>query len=282
MWHVQTRLWNSGSSFFLHILSQALSEKNFWCWLKGSNTFIWSQGSLHENFQRWIPDKLSSEHKALPCFAIWALWLSRNKMLFQDFSLSIEQVAHSIRLSYREIWKAPQKILWPLKHPESNSSFAWGFFDRACQGTPGKCGAGMILHVSSLHYFSLKHGAGTRTDNRAGTCALWLLLKTDADKGIKELQVLGNSKLLMVWANGKCQLSNLNLGPILLRVLEVKQHFDFISFTHIYREFNTKADSLSKDALSLQEGSLLLQEFKGHDLLAVSHSSPFWQIVNLP
>lgn len=87
--------------------------------------------------------------------------------------------------------------------------------------------------------------------------------------------MLGNSKLLMVWANGKCQLSNLNLGPILLRVLEVKQHFDFISFTHIYREFNTKADSLSKDALSLQEGSLLLQEFKGHDLLAVSHSSPF-------
>jgi ribonuclease HI len=40
-----------------------------------------------------------------------------------------------------------------------DSSFAWGFFDGACQGTPGKCGAGVVLHFSSLHFFSLKYGA---------------------------------------------------------------------------------------------------------------------------
>ena len=43
--------------------------------------------------------------------------------------------------------------------------------------------------------------------------------------------------------------------------------FDLISFTQIYRIFNSKVDSLSKVALSLQEGSMMIQEYRGVNLL---------------
>ena len=86
--------------------------------------------------------------------------------------------------------------------------------------------------------------------------------------------MLGDSKLLIDWENGKCRPTHLALGPIVPRVLEVKLQFEFISFSHIYREFNSKADTLSKDALSLQEGTLLAQEFRA-DLLSENLCSIF-------
>lgn len=58
-------------------------------------------------------------------------------------------------------------------------------------------------------------------------------MKRAADKGTKKLQVLGDSKLLMDWTNGKCKITNMALGPTMNRVLDVKNHFDSISFTHL-------------------------------------------------
>jgi hypothetical protein len=46
------------------------------------------------------------------------------------------------------------------------------------------------------------------------------------------------------------------------RVPDVKSRFEFISFTHIFRKFNSKADFISKSALSLQ------QEYEGDNLLS--------------
>jgi hypothetical protein len=92
------------------------------------------------------------------------------------------------------------------------------------------------------------------------------------------LQVLGDSTLLMDWEIGLCQISNLNIGPIMHIVLELSNIFYFISFKHIYREFNTKVDLLSKDALSLQKGILEAQEFRGEDHFVVSSISIFFNL----
>ena len=66
------------------------------------------------------------------------------------------------------------------------------------------------------------YGAGEGTNNRADTYALWMLLKAAVEKGIRTLQVLGDSKLLIDWENGRSQISNLNLNPILELILELK------------------------------------------------------------
>ena len=53
-------------------------------------------------------------------------------------------------------------------------------------------------------------------------------------------------------------------------------HFDLISFTQIYRIFNSKFDSLSEVALSLQEGSTMIPEYKGANLLFEKIAIVLW------
>ena len=89
-----------------------------------------------------------------------------------------------------------------LKEPKIDYSYPWGFFDGVCQGTPGMCGAGEIFLLNNLHYFLLKHGAVQGTNSRAKFYALWILMKTAVEKGVSKMQVLGDSKILMDWANG--------------------------------------------------------------------------------
>jgi hypothetical protein len=152
----------------------------------------WIKGTLLGSSHSWISDEFVLEHKALPYFFLWSLWLSRNKMFFRDIPLNIAQMAHSIKLSYREHWKAPpSKLPRSLMHPVINTSFAWGFFDGPCQNTPGKYGARVIVHIFSMHFISLKYGASPGSNNRAKLLAMWLLLKTATGKRIKKLQVLG-------------------------------------------------------------------------------------------
>jgi hypothetical protein len=62
----------------------------------------------------------------------------------------------------------------------------------------------------------------------------------------------------MEWTNGKSNISILELGPILDRIMENKLIFEEVSFAHVYGEFNHKVDHLSKEALVLEEGCLLV------------------------
>ena len=66
------------------------------------------------------------------------------------------------------------------------------------------------------------YGEGEGTNNRADTYALWMLLKAAVEKGIRTLHVVYDSKLLIDWENGRSQISNLNLNPILELILELK------------------------------------------------------------
>jgi len=54
------------------------------------------------------------------------------------------------------------------------------------------------------------------------------------DKKVKRLWVFGDSKILN-WENGKSNISKLELGIILNRIMENKLIFEEISFAHVYR-----------------------------------------------
>jgi hypothetical protein len=58
----------------------------------------------------------------------------------------------------------------------------------------------------------------------------------------KRALLLGDSKLVMDWANDEVQISIIVLEPILERMLEIKALFEEVSFAHVFREFNHKAD----------------------------------------
>jgi len=51
------------------------------------------------------------------------------------------------------------------------------------------------------------------------------------------------------------------------RIIQIRDTFTNISVHHLYREHNVTADSLSKDGLNLEEGSLMYREVSVPDTL---------------
>ena len=77
---------------------------------------------------------------------------------------------------------------------------------------------------------------------------LRLLLLFTLEQGYLSLQVFGDSMLVIEWEKENVQCHVMILLPILKEVIRLKQQFNHISFTHVYRERNRVADQLSKDA----------------------------------
>jgi ribonuclease HI len=75
------------------------------------------------------------------------------------------------------------KIARILKDPVIDFTKAWGFFDGACQGTPGMCDAGALIFLDKHYFFSIKYGVGQGTNNREEFFALWVLMKFVANQG---------------------------------------------------------------------------------------------------
>ena len=56
------------------------------------------------------------------------------------------------------------------------------------------------------------------TKNKNGLYVMWILLKVAQDQQVKNLQVLGDSKMIIEWANGRNQIINMDLIPIMEEV----------------------------------------------------------------
>jgi ribonuclease HI len=89
-----------------------------------------------------------------------------------------------------------------------NHLVAWGFFDGACQGPDRSCGVGFILHLSELHFISGKANLGQGTNNLGEFKALFNLLKIVVLRNISNLQVFGDSKLVIDWMKKEAQVTN--------------------------------------------------------------------------
>ena len=77
---------------------------------------------------------------------------------------------------------------------------------------------------------------------------------------MKRLQLLGDSKKVVDWANGRVQINAPHLQYMMAAIRDLVTSFKSVSFEHIYRELNMEADSLSKLALALQPGIIEVEE----------------------
>lgn len=71
-----------------------------------------------------------------------------------------------------------------------------------------------------------------------------------------ELLLLGDSKTTIDWLNGLVEFKVAALECWKMRTTEATLQFRKLIFTHIYREENREADSLSKRALHLPPGQI--------------------------
>jgi len=90
--------------------------------------------------------------------------------------------------------------------------------------------------------------------------ALRSLMMVALTKEIRQLQVFRDSQPEINWLNYSQQIHNVALQPSALQVKENASQFKVINFTHIYRELNMDADSLSKQGPPQDPGFLWLEE----------------------
>lgn len=102
----------------------------------------------------------------------------------------------------------------------------------------------ILIYIQN--YVTFKEGFDEGTNNFAKLSALRLLLTKALEWGVNQLQIFRDSKIIINWANGFQHCHIVRLMPLLEEVLNLKQHFDFISLTHVYKEINSLADRLPR------------------------------------
>ncbi len=124
-------------------------------------------------------------------------------------------------------------------------------FDGCSKSNPGIAGAGAVIYKFNKEISSkIQFVGNSSTNNEAEYTGLIIGLKDAINLGIKELTVEGDSLLIINQMNGIYKVKSENLIELYKEATKLKSQFDYISFTHIYRSSNKRADELSNLAIS--------------------------------
>jgi ribonuclease HI len=124
------------------------------------------------------------------------------------------------------------------------------FTDGAARGNPGPAGAGAVI-VNADGHIVAKVGKflGDSTNNVAEYMGLILGLKRAKAMGIKELDVLADSELMVKQLNGEYAVKAEHLKPLHLEAESLLKAFPDVTVRHIPREENSAADAMSNRAI---------------------------------
>jgi ribonuclease HI len=122
-------------------------------------------------------------------------------------------------------------------------------FDGCSKGNPGPAGIGAVISKSGAEEWCGCQFIGNKTNNQSEYSALILGLKEALSRNIKQLQVYGDSLLVINQVTGKFNVKNVLLQELNKEAMTLIGKFDYIVFNHVYRQFNKRADQLSNLAL---------------------------------
>ncbi len=127
------------------------------------------------------------------------------------------------------------------------------FTDGAARGHPGPAGAGAVI-ISPEGHVVAKVGKylGETTNNVAEYTGLILGLKRAKAMGLRELEVLADSELLVKQLSGEYAVKADHLAPLHQEAKTLLAAFDVVEVRHIPREENGAADEMSNRAIDLR------------------------------
>lgn len=124
-------------------------------------------------------------------------------------------------------------------------------FDGCSKSNPGIAGAGAVIYKFNKEISAkIQFVGNSATNNVAEYTGLIIGLKEAINLGIKTLVVEGDSMLVIKQMKGEYMVKSVNLINLYNEAKEIEKMFDFITFKHIYRENNKRADELSNLAIS--------------------------------
>eukprot|EP00253_Pinus_taeda_P027254 PITA_27254 len=225
--------------------------KSVWDSFATPKTPVPSFNSVADLFTSWkqhYPQKIPQKSfwnriwSAIPKYVCWQIWLARNQQIFnEEWRLRDKE-------DYYQNWWRSQKI-----HTT--------FFDGASKGNPGTAGAGGVIYSldgdrKDIFYW----GLGQKSNNQAELLGLLKVCQIARDKGVKKLQVFGDSELIIKNLNTGDRFNNPSLNKILGRLKRVLQFFDSCKFYHILRNLNSEADKMANKGSAIMKGLIFVNE----------------------
>jgi len=123
------------------------------------------------------------------------------------------------------------------------------YFDGASRGNPGPGGIGWCLVTADGIVAEGGERIGTVTNNQAEYAALIRALEAADEYGFDEIDVRGDSQLIVKQVRGEWNANDPELREKRVRVRELLERFDRWSIGHVPREINERADDLANEAL---------------------------------
>ena len=127
------------------------------------------------------------------------------------------------------------------------------YFDGASRSNPGPASyGGVIIDPQNKEYYVYNQYIGKQTNNVAEYLGLFEGLRICQAFDIKNVEIYGDSKLVIQQVKGNWKVKSPNLIPIHHAITELlnEKTFDEISFNHVLRKYNKRADELANMALN--------------------------------
>jgi len=123
------------------------------------------------------------------------------------------------------------------------------YFDGACRGNPGPSAVGWVIVSGDGIVAEGGHTIGRATNNQAEYEALIEGVSVARDYGFDEVDVRGDSELIVKQVRGEWDTNDPDLREYRVTVRELLTGFDSWSLEHVPREINERADDLANEAL---------------------------------
>ncbi len=124
------------------------------------------------------------------------------------------------------------------------------YTDGACSGNPGPMGIGVVIFKDGVMVEQLSEFVGVGTNNIAEYRAIIKALETAHSMGETVVHVKSDSELVVKQLNREYKVKDPELAPLKKEVDRLCSSMD-VTFEHIPREKNGKADGLSKEGADL-------------------------------
>lgn len=124
------------------------------------------------------------------------------------------------------------------------------YFDGCSKKNPGPSGAGAVIYNNDIEIWKRSLFVGKKsTNNVAEYTGMIIGIEHAKQLGIKKLTIKGDSNLVIQQMNGKFNVTAPHILKLYNQARSILSYFDSVSFIHVYRHFNQRADELANLAL---------------------------------
>jgi ribonuclease H / adenosylcobalamin/alpha-ribazole phosphatase len=126
------------------------------------------------------------------------------------------------------------------------------YFDGCSKGNPGLSGAGAVIYKNGQEIWSNSYFVSDNsTNNVAEYFGLIKGLKRAIKMNITRLIVKGDSQLIIKQMLGEYQVKSQNMVEMYEIAKKMEEKFESITYHHVYRKYNKRADQLSNDGINI-------------------------------